>query len=230
MELNVKDAARLLKLSEKTIYRMIKSGTIPCFKLGGQWRFSKKELLSWVEQGRKDTLKGSLESTFREKSEEDISISDILARGGVYYRVAGEDKGTVIRNSLRVIMKDASQEYIDRLFNAIMDREGQCSTAIGHGIALPHPRPLREFLVPISSISLCFLENPVPFDALDGQDVFALFFIFAKNEARYLKLQSKLVRLLREADLLERLNDLPLRPNLYEFLSHKESEVMGGLR
>ena len=38
MNLSVKDVAELLNVSEKTIYRMIKDETIPCFRVGGQWR------------------------------------------------------------------------------------------------------------------------------------------------------------------------------------------------
>ena len=37
--MTLKDVAELLKLSEKTTYRLAQSGRLPGFKAGGQWRF-----------------------------------------------------------------------------------------------------------------------------------------------------------------------------------------------
>jgi len=37
--MTVKEVAGYLSLSVKTIYRLVEEGTIPAFKIGGQWRF-----------------------------------------------------------------------------------------------------------------------------------------------------------------------------------------------
>jgi len=227
MELNVREAADLLSVSEKTIYRMVKGRSIPCSKIGGLWRFSKNELLSWVKDSGVSPVAPATTSHSLEEESEDISISGLLQRGGIYYRVAGDTKNEVIENSLTSIKRETSTEHVEKLFTAIMDRENLCSTAIGHGIAMPHPRPFGEFLSPRSSISICFLESPVAFDSVDGEDVYVLFFIFPHSEERYLKIQSRLLRLLKEADLLSKLNELPLRPMMLELIKAKELEVLG---
>jgi len=52
--LTVRDVAEMLKLAEKTVYSLVADGDIPGFKVGGSWRFSRKELEKWVEaQNRK---------------------------------------------------------------------------------------------------------------------------------------------------------------------------------
>jgi excisionase family DNA binding protein len=48
--LKIKDVAALLKIGEKTVYSMAKSGELPAFKVRGQWRFSKKDIDLWIEQ------------------------------------------------------------------------------------------------------------------------------------------------------------------------------------
>jgi len=226
MELGVKEAANLLNVSEKTIYRMVKNQSIPCFKIGGLWRFSERDLLQWVRSSGVSTSATVLPTTVPEVETGEISISNLLLKGGIYYRVAGDTREEVIRNSLISVKKEESREYIERLFVAIMKRENLCSTAIGHGIAMPHPRPFGEFLSHRSSISICFLERPVDFDSVDGSDVYVLFFIFPQSEERYLKIQSRLLRLLKEADLLSHLNELPLRPRMLELISTMEAEVL----
>ncbi|MFQ5480894.1 MAG: PTS sugar transporter subunit IIA [Thermodesulfobacteriota bacterium] len=226
MELGVKKAANLLNVSEKTIYRMVKNQSIPCFKIGGLWRFSERELLQWVRSSGVSTPSTVLPRTLPEAEIGEISISSLLLKGGIYYRVAGDTREDVIRNSLISVKKEELGENIERLFEAIMKRENLCSTAIGHGIAMPHPRPFGEFMSRRSSISICFLESPIAFDSLDGEDVYVLFFIFPQSEERYLKIQSRLLRLLKEADLLSKLNELPLRPRMLELIKDKESEVL----
>lgn len=52
--LTVREVAEMLKLADKTVYSLVSDGEIPGFKVGGSWRFSKKELEKWVAaQNRK---------------------------------------------------------------------------------------------------------------------------------------------------------------------------------
>jgi len=43
-----KEAAKYLGLHLITIYRLIKKGELPGFKVGGQWRFKKDLLDAWI--------------------------------------------------------------------------------------------------------------------------------------------------------------------------------------
>lgn len=43
-----KEAAKYLGLHLITIYRLIKKGQLPGFKVGGQWRFKKDLLDEWI--------------------------------------------------------------------------------------------------------------------------------------------------------------------------------------
>lgn len=45
--MTVKEVAKYLRLHETSIYRMCKSGTIPCYKVGNGWRFKKSEIEKW---------------------------------------------------------------------------------------------------------------------------------------------------------------------------------------
>ena len=52
--LTLKDVAELLKLSEKTIYRLAQQGEIPAFKVGGSWRFRASDIQQWVAKQIED--------------------------------------------------------------------------------------------------------------------------------------------------------------------------------
>ena len=53
--LKIKDVAALLKIGEKTVYSMARTGELPAFKVRGQWRFSRKDIDSWIDQQKNTT-------------------------------------------------------------------------------------------------------------------------------------------------------------------------------
>ncbi len=53
--LKLKDVAALLKVGDKTIYSMAQAGELPAFKVRGQWRFSRKDIDTWIEQQKHTT-------------------------------------------------------------------------------------------------------------------------------------------------------------------------------
>lgn len=47
--LTLPEVARLLKVAEKTVYTMAQKRDLPAFKVGGQWRFRRADLDSWID-------------------------------------------------------------------------------------------------------------------------------------------------------------------------------------
>ncbi|NOY28209.1 MAG: helix-turn-helix domain-containing protein [Oligoflexia bacterium] len=47
--LTIKEVAAHLKIGEKTTYSMAQAGELPGFKVRGQWRFQRSDLLKWIE-------------------------------------------------------------------------------------------------------------------------------------------------------------------------------------
>lgn len=47
--LTVKDVAAYLKVTQRTIYRLIQERKMPSFRVGGSWRFQQAELEKWIQ-------------------------------------------------------------------------------------------------------------------------------------------------------------------------------------
>ena len=48
--LTAEEAALYLKISLPTLYRYMRRGELPCFKVGNRWRFKKSMLDAWMEK------------------------------------------------------------------------------------------------------------------------------------------------------------------------------------
>lgn len=62
--LSLDDLVRILKVSKRTVYRLIVSGQLPAFRMGFQWRVSEKEFENWLKTRPriKDRRRARLES------------------------------------------------------------------------------------------------------------------------------------------------------------------------
>jgi len=49
--LTAKQAAEFLQLSPETVKAKARAGLMPAAKVGREWRFSRRQLLEWIEDG-----------------------------------------------------------------------------------------------------------------------------------------------------------------------------------
>ena len=47
--LTIKEAAVILRMSQRTVQRLIQRKELPSFKVGGQWRLRESEVAKWLE-------------------------------------------------------------------------------------------------------------------------------------------------------------------------------------
>lgn len=201
MDITVKEAARLLNVSEKSIYRWIKQGNLPAYRINEQYRFNRTELLEWATAGK---INVSTE-IFREPgdtTDQMPTIEEALQTGGIYYRIEGRDKESVLRS---VVEHMRLPDEVDRefLLQVLLAREELGSTSIGDGIAIPHVRNPVVLHVPRPSMTLCFLETPIEFGAIDGKPVQALFTLVSPTIRGHLHMLSRLSFALRQDVFIE---------------------------
>jgi len=127
-----------------------------------------------------------------------MDIASLLERSAVAPRVSAANK----RQALSVAAEIAARAYglkASTVLNALVRREAQGSTGIGHGVATPHAR-LRD-LDRMCGLFLR-LETPIAFDALDEQPVDLLFVLLSPVEAAgdHLQALAKISRVLRPSD------------------------------
>lgn len=195
MQLTVRDAAGILNVSEKTIYRWIKQGILPGYRISEQYRFNRAELLEWATAKRINVSP----EIFQEPEEDAgrVSLLDALSCGGIHYRVGGADKNSVLKSVVELLQLP---QEVDRQFllSVLLARESMGSTGIGEGIAIPHVRSPIVMHIPRPMVTLCFLEHAIEFGALDGKPVNVLFTLVSPTVRAHLQLLSRLSFALRD--------------------------------
>jgi len=222
MHLTVADVAALLRTPPKQIYRWIDAGELGCNWFHDQPRFNRTELLEWATARH---LPIAVEQ-FLDDEGDDPNFPTLVASlgaGGIHYRVGGDDRPSVLREVVTVMqLPDVEKET---LVEVLMAREATGSTGIGHGIAIPHVRhPIVMGGAP-ASISLCFLERPVDFCALDGGPVHTLFLMISTTIRGHLQTLAKLGTALRDPGF----KDAVLRRASAEEILREAGRVEAGL-
>jgi PTS system nitrogen regulatory IIA component len=220
MKLTVRDAARILSVSEKSVYRWIKDGIIPAYQINDQYRFNRAELLEWATS-RRINVSPEIFAEPEGGETPPPNLSDALATGGIFYRMGGVDKASVLQAVVDVMKLP---EEVDRkfLYEVLLAREALGSTGVGDGIAIPHVRNPIVLHVVRPVVTLCFLERPVEFGALDGRAVTTLFTLISPTVRAHLHLLSRLGFALRDADFKAAIMQQAAREQILEALKRTE--------
>jgi PTS system nitrogen regulatory IIA component len=196
MQLGVRDVARILNVSEKSIYRWIQQGQLPAYKVNEQYRFNRAELLEWAN-AQKINVSAEMFTEPDAAAELMPDFADTLEAGGIFYRLEGNDKESALRSAVGVMKLPPDMDR-ELLLRVLLARESMASTGIGEGIAIPHVRNPIVLSVNHPAICLCFLEKPIEFGAIDDLPVHTLFTLVSPTVRIHLYMLSRLAHALRD--------------------------------
>lgn len=225
MQLTVREVGRFLNVSEPTVTRWIKQRGLPGRRVGGRYRFNRAEVLEWATANQ---VRVAAELFDHEQAEGDsvLSLVAALEGGGIVSKLQAADKQSAVRALVQALPlpEGVDREMLLRLFLA---REALASTAVGNGIALPHVRNPIVLHVTRPLITLCFLESPVDFGALDGTPVDTLFSLISPTAQGHLQLLSRLSYALHDAALKKVLARHGAREEILQELRRIEADLAG---
>lgn len=146
---------------------------------------------------------------------ESALITTLLKKGGVYYNVKGERPELVFKNILEKIHlpEELSKE---KLYQELCQREELMSTAVGNGIAIPHPRYPLLADDSEQQLVVCFLEKSLMMNPPDMRPVYVFFILLTSNTKTHLKVLSRLAFLFQKPEFRKVLELKPSEAELAE--------------
>ena len=208
------DTAKKLKVSERVIQEMINSGTFETKMVGKNVKVDEDSLNEWLEN-------------LNETDEKLLALKRVICHFEEYMRpenifldFAAENKF----DAIRILSEKAKELKLVRdarwLYEVVVAREELISTAIGHGVALLHPRHLHPSKIKTPSILFGRSSEPVDFDAPDNLPVDLLFILLAPAAATDLHLQilGELAQMFSEKEMREKLRHAADSQELHRLL------------
>ena len=112
-------------------------------------------------------------------------ISPILLPENVILDAESTSKKRVLERA-GILFESTSQVSRSQVFDSLFAREKLGSTGLGHGVAIPHGR-----IKGVRDAIAAFIktQEPIPFDAPDGQPVNLIFVLLVPERATDLHLQ-----------------------------------------
>jgi PTS system nitrogen regulatory IIA component len=220
VDLKIKDIVDLLQVPEKEVRKWIKEGRIPCYSIHHQYRFNRAEINEWILNHKPELASKLLDLSIAGRP---TRFADLVRQGGVFHGLPGRTAKEILPKVIEAIPTPAGLSK-KSLLAALMDREELMTTAIGRGIAIPHPRNPLIANIADAQVSICFLKEPADFGALDGRPVHTLFLVLSDHPKRHLEILSKISYLCQLPEFLKLLESRPAAEALLAFIQARESE------
>jgi PTS system nitrogen regulatory IIA component len=197
MLLTVQDVARLLRTTDRQVYRWVDEEEIPYQRIRDQIRFNRTELLEWATSRRLPISLETFDEDDQEAEEPTPTLAAALQLGGVHQDAGGSDSSSVLRGVIDRTPLPASADR-ELVTEVLIAREAASSTAIGDGIAVPHVRhPIVAPGAP-PSVGVHYLQTPIPFGAPDGKPVRTVFMIVSPTVRAHLRIFARLAHALQD--------------------------------
>lgn len=195
MHLLLADVAAMFGLEEKEMLVLMREQGLPARRIGSEYHFVKTEIDEWALQHRYALPP----CYFRRELSGAVSLEVMLDRGGLFEAVPGATVTDVLRNAVLALPAFPGLDRVE-LINALVDRELMTPTAVGDGLAFPHPRSPIITDCECESLSIVRPVEPLEYGAFDGLPVHTLFIVLAANARRHLEVLARLAWLCRQKD------------------------------
>jgi len=200
------EVAAYLQLAERTVLRMAQRGEIPATKIASQWRFLQPIVREWLV-GQMQAFSASDVGQAEPAVPELLPLREILREALMVLDVQAGPKESVLKQLTEPMARAGFAREPDRLLAGLLDRERLMTTAVGHGIAIPHPRRVIEGMFPEPAVALGVCRAGTDFRAIDDQLVHVFFLVCATRDEIHLQLMARLSWLTRQDGMVARLTE-----------------------
>ena len=153
-----------------------------------------------------------------------MQIHDLISPGRVVCRLPATIKKKAMELISELVSKEVSELSQNDIFTSLISRERLGSTGLGHGVALPHGR--------VEGANSAFgafvkLEEPIDYDAIDGNPVDLLFALIVpeNSTSEHLSILSQLAQMFSDETFTATLRSAQSDQQIYDLISNWKVEA-----
>ena len=211
------EVAQYLHLAERTVLRMAQRGEIPAAKVASQWRFIRSVIRDWLAAKMHVMPSATLKSAMQQSSSS-LPLREVVRLELMNMTITPGPKDNILRQMIEPLQRTHYAEDPAILLQSLIERERMMTTAVGHGIAMPHPRKPIPGMFPQPAIAVGICPQGASFEAVDDQLVHIFFLICATREEIHLQLMAKVAWLTRQTDIVTALKQASSPQDVLNFI------------
>ena len=146
-----------------------------------------------------------------------FEVESLVGRGEVLGNVTGGTLEEIFKSICSKAKLPQGLEA-DAVVTELMDREKVLSTAVGNGIAIPHPRKPLFSREEDSMIVVAYLNQPLDMQAPDVKKVYVMFILLSSSSQFHIKALANLAKLIKNEEFRKGLQVKPPKEQLLELI------------
>ena len=132
-----------------------------------------------------------------------MKVLDLLNKNFIISDLKSTEKVDVINEMINLFENDPRIIDLEKVRDAVLEREKIMSTGVGKGFAIPHGKTNA-----VNDILAAFGKSnkPIEYDSLDGHPVYLVFLLVGKDNlvSNHIKLLSRISRMMNKDEFREK--------------------------
>ena len=150
-----------------------------------------------------------------------MKVADLLKDGFIIAELNGTGKEEVINELIELFKDDPRVNDLDKVREAVLEREKIMSTGVGKGFAIPHGKTnhVNEILGAFGKTT-----KPIDYQSLDQQPVHLVFLLVGKDNlvSTHIKLLSRISRMMNKDEFRNSLIKAKSNEEILELFKKEE--------
>lgn len=150
-----------------------------------------------------------------------MNIFSLLSTQTILPNLQANDKTEVLDKMVSSLRDQVSGGELERIREAVFEREKIMSTGVGKGLAIPHGKAAG---IEQTYAAFAILEDPVDYEAIDDQPVSMVFLLVGPQASNslHIKMLSRISRLMNNSEFRERLRTCTTAEDIIEQFKEEE--------
>lgn len=202
--LTPEQVAACLHISTREVVRMAEQRVLPGSRVRGRWQFRAGEIWNWIE-ANVTSLPKLRRRDRHPQPRGTLLISNALRPSAVRVDVAAKTRASVLRELAELAARAYPEVAPAELAALLADREAVMSTALEHGVAVPHPA--RPYCAERPILAAARTSSGIYFGERGGGKTDLYFLVCCSSHTDHLLHLGRLCRLLVDERLLQALRE-----------------------
>jgi len=215
-----------LGVAPPVVKQLVERGGLPVMLTGGRWLFQPALVNRWLDlcmSGLRDVDVRALAGGNRNDG---VSLAVALDPANVLLDLPLSGCVDLMRQVAGALHLPADVDR-SRILDGLLAREQWCSTALGHGFAVPHTARISPRLVKEHTVAFVRARRAIPFAPTGGELTDLFLFVFAADELAHLQLLARSTSLARSLALSQALRAASNAEEVIRLLRNEEQRAFG---